>query len=183
LAPAFFYRITFSPLFWQGALTKDPEDAEVRALSRSSSPGELLHGPAQCAAALAWTGWRLLGSPESAVLAASLAVADGLAPMAGRWYGRHAAGGRSSSYPSYRRRHLPSHQRAEGTVAGALVGTALCTYLYQWLMGFPPLPLRLVLAYGGIAAVVGALLKGADNLAVPVALHLLMPRVQGWLAA
>jgi dolichol kinase len=154
---------------------KDPEDVEVRTLSRSSSPSELLYGPAQCAAVLVWTAWNLFGQEESAVLAASLAVTDGLAPTAGRLYGRYV-----DSY-SYRRHSAA--KRTEGTVVGALVGTVLCTYLYQWLMGFPLLPLRLVLAYGGIAAVVGTLFKGVDSLAVPVALHLLIPRVQHWLPA
>jgi dolichol kinase len=156
---------------------------EVRTLSRSSSPSELLYGPAQCAAALAWTSWNLFGRQESAVLAASLAVTDGLAPMVGRLYGTYVIGYYYGYGFPYSRRHFSSHQRTEGTVVGALVGTALSTYLYQWMMGFPLLPLRLVLAYGGIAAVVGTLLKGVDNLAVPVALHLLIPRVQDWLPA
>lgn len=142
---------------------------EVQALSRSSSPSELLFGPLQCAAVLVWTSWNLFGQDESAVLAASLAVTDGLAPMIGKLYGTHVY-------------HHPT-KRKEGTIVGVFLGTVLYSYLYQWWMGFELLPLRIVLVYGGIAAVVGTLFKGMDNLTVPIALHLLIPRVQHWLPA
>ena len=74
-------------------------------------------------------------------------------------------------------------KRTEGTVAAIFMGTVLYCYLYQWWLGFPLLPLRIVLAYGGVAAIVGTVLKGVDNVAVPVALHLLIPRIQVWLPA
>ena len=106
---------------------------------------------------------------EAAVLAASLAVSDGLAPAVAKLYTRQVY------------RH-PA-KRTEGTVAAIFMGTVLYCYLYQWWLGFALLPLRIVLAYGFVAAVVGTVLKGVDNAAVPIALHLLIPRIQEWLPA
>jgi dolichol kinase len=106
---------------------------------------------------------------EAAVLAASLAVTDGWAPLVAKLYTRQVY------------RH-PVKQ-TEGTVAAIFMGTVLYCYLYQWWLGFALLPLRIVLAYGGVAAAVGTLVKGVDNVAVPIALHLLIPRIQEWLPA
>jgi dolichol kinase len=150
-------------------VVKNPEDTEVQALSRSSSPSELLFGPVQGAAVLVWVSWKMFRREEAAVLAASLAVSDGLAPLAAKLYTRQVY------------RH-PVKQ-TEGTIAAFFLGTVLYCYLYQWWLGFPLLPLRIVLAYGFVAAVVGTVLKGVDNVAVPVALHLLIPRIQEWLPA
>lgn len=72
----------------------------------------------------------------------------------------------------------------EGTVVGVFLGTVSACYVYLSLMGIPLLPLRMILVYGGIAAVVeGTAFKNLDNLAVAVTLSLSFGRVQEWLPA
>lgn len=73
---------THTSLLLQGAVVKDPEDAEVQALSRSSAPGELIGGPLHAAAILVWLHLHRFQQPdEAALVAAAIAVTDGWAPL------------------------------------------------------------------------------------------------------
>jgi dolichol kinase len=89
--------------------------------------------------------------------------------MLGKLYGRHV------------HRHSNT-KRKEGTIVGIFLGTILYCYAYQWSMGLALAPLRVALVNGILAALVGTLFKGIDNLVVPIALYVLAPRVHVWLS-
>ena len=146
---------------------------EVQTMSRSSSPSELLFGPLQFAGVLVWLGLYRFQTEEAAIIAAASGMGDGLAPLIGFRYGRHVY-----------QMPLASPKTMEGSVVGVFLGTVSGCYLYLCMMGIPLLPLRMILVYGGIAAVVEGTVPGSmDNLAVPVALHFSIDKVQEWLPA
>jgi dolichol kinase len=122
---------------------------------------------------MVWLGLYQFMTEEAAVIAAAIGIGDGLAPMIGLLYGRHVY-----EMP------LACQKTMEGSVVGVFLGTVAASYLYLYMMGLPLLPLRMVLVYGGIAAVVEGTAPGnLDNLAVPVTLHFSMEKVQEWLPA
>ena len=160
---------------YKGVWCKDPDhDVEVQALSRSSSPSELLWGPVQLTAVLIYLGLYHFMTTPAVVLAAALGVGDGwAAPLIGTHYGRHVY-------------HVPlgSRKSMEGSVVGVLLGTVSGCYLYLYLTGLPLLPLRVLLSYGAIAALVeGTAPANIDNFAISVVLLFSMDRVEQWLLA
>lgn len=162
-----------SRYFYKGAVLKDPDDIEVRIVSRTSSPTSLLFGPLQFAVILVWLGLYRFMTEEAAIIAAAIGIGDGLAPMIGKVYGRH-----NYQMP------LASPKTMEGSVVGVFLGTIAGCYLYLYMMGIPLLPLRMVLVYGGIAAVVEGTAPGnLDNLTVPIAIHFSIDKVQEMLPA
>jgi len=67
----------------QGAILKDPNDIDVRTMSRSSSPNELLHGPLQFTVFMMWVGLNRFMTIEGAILVAALGIGDGIAAIVG----------------------------------------------------------------------------------------------------
>ncbi len=159
--------VVWTRLVYKGAILRDPNDPDVQNFSTSSSPNDLLFGPAWSAAVMLWIGIYSFMTEEAAVIAA-VSLGDGLAPLIGTKYGRHIF-------------HMPlaSPKSIEGSVVGVFLGTVAGCYLYLYMMGIPILPLRLVLAYAGIAAVAEATAPGhLDNVVVPVILHFSIAHVQ-----
>jgi dolichol kinase len=149
---------------------KDPEDPEVQSFSRSCSPTELLFGPAQYALVLIILGLYRFKSEEAAVLIAAL-VGDVMAPVIGAIFGRH-----DYQMP------FSSQKTMEGSLCGVFLGTCSSVYFFLYCFGLQLLPLRVVLAYAGIAAVVeGSAPASMDNLAVPLILTLSKNRVRSFL--
>lgn len=147
---------------------KDPEDFEVETYA--CSPTELLFGPVQFALVLIFLGLHRFVTEDAAILTASL-VGDLVAPVIGAVFGRH----------DY---HMPCsvQKTMEGSLCGVFLGTCSSTYFFLYMFGLQLLPLRVVLAYAGIAAVVeGSAPNGMDNLAVPLVLMLSIDRVRSFL--
>jgi dolichol kinase len=130
-----------------------------------------LFGPTQFAAILVYLGLYQFMTQEAAILAAALGVGDGfLAPLVGSLFGRHVY-----TMP------LADPKTMEGSLS-VFVGTSLGIYLFLPLMGLPLLPLRMVLVYAGLAAVVEGSSPGhVDNLAISILIHFSMRTVQEWL--
>lgn len=155
---------------YKGAIVKDLQDIEVQTLSQS--PSDLLFGPLQLAAIMVWLGWTHFMTQEAVIIAAALASDGCLAPMVGALFGRHV----------YQLPLTGTTKTMEGSVVGIFLGTVSGCYMYFYMTGIPCLPLRMVLAYGAIAAVVeGTSIQGLDNLSIAMALHFSMPRVQALL--
>lgn len=165
--------VMLTRFFYKGAILKDPEDVEVQTISRSSSPSELLFGPIQLAAILVYLGLYQFMAEEAAIVAAALGIGDGIAPLVGIKYGRH-----------HYQMPFANRKTMEGSVVGVFLGTVSGCYLYMYLMNIPLLPLRIVLVFGGIAAVVEGTSPGnVDNLAVALMIHFSKDKVQEWLPA
>lgn len=100
-----------------------------------------------------------------------MGVGDAIAPMVGSLFGRHVY-----------QMPLAQSKTMEGSVCGVFLGTCWASYFFLYCLGIPFLPLHIVLAYAGIAAIVeGTAPANMDNLVVPVLLHFSMDRVQQWL--
>lgn len=164
--------VVWTRLIYKGAILRDPNDPDVQNISLSSSPHDLLFGPAWSAAIMFWIGLYAFMTEEAAVVAA-IGLGDGLAPLIGAKYGRHIF-----------QMALAKPKTVEGSVVGVFLGAVAGCYFYLYMMGIPLLPLRLVLAYAGIAAVAEATAPGhLDNVVAPLILHFSIERVQQILPA
>jgi dolichol kinase len=165
--------LIFSVALSQGLLVKDSDDEDVQIMSRSSSPYELVFGPLQLSLLIVYLGLARFMQMEAAVVLAAVGIGDGIAPSIGRRYGRHV----------YRMPFAES-KTMEGSVVGVFLGTIAGCYAYLYMLGLEILPLRIILAYAAIAAVVeGSSPAKLDNLLVAAVLHLSMDAVQRWLPA
>jgi dolichol kinase len=109
---------------------------------------------------------------EAAIVIAALGMGDVVAPVVGSLYGRHV----------YQMPILSPPKTMEGSVCGVFLGTSIGIYFFQYCLGIPHLPLRMVLVYAAIASVVEGTSPGnMDNLSVPIVLHFFMHRVPQWL--
>lgn len=145
------------------------EDIEVQLVSRSSSPSELLFGPLQFALIMVWLGLYRFQSQPAALIAAAIGIGDGMAPIIGARFGRHYY-------------HVPfaARKTMEGSLCGVFLGTVWGTYLFSYVLGLELMPLRMILAYGFLAAVMeGTSVQGIDN----VVLAVVMDSVSKWLPA
>lgn len=159
--------VVLSRLVYKGAFLRDPTDLEVQNLSLSSSPSELLLGPVFLAAVFLWLTLYQFMTEEAAIVAA-VSFGDALAPLVGSRWGRHLY-----SVP------LSKLKTMEGSVVGVFLGTIAASYFYTFMMGMTLLPLRIILAYAGIAAVAEGTAPGnCDNFVMAVVLHFSIPRVQ-----
>jgi dolichol kinase len=159
--------VVLSRLVYKGAVLRDPTDLEVQNLSLSSSPSELLLGPAFLAAVLLWLTFYQFMTEEAAIVAA-VSFGDALAPLIGSRWGRHLY-----SVP------LSKLKTMEGSVVGVFLGTIVASYFYLFMMGMPLLPLRIILAYAGIAAIAeGTSPENCDNFVMCVVIHFSIPRVR-----
>jgi len=160
-------------LVFKATLVRDPDDEDVMVMSRTSSPSGLLFGPLQLTILMVWLGLTKFKSEEAAILLAAAGIGDGVAPLIGNRYGRHVY-----------RMPFSNNKTMEGSVCGVFLGTIAGYYLYSYFLGMMEewRPLRIVLAFGGIAAVVEGTSPGnMDNILVPVIMHFSMERIDEWL--
>lgn len=141
-------------------------------MSRTSAPSGLLFGPLQLNLLLIWLGLNNFMSEKAAILLGAVGIGDGIAPLIGNRHGRHV----------YRMPFCNS-KTMEGSVCGVFLGTIAGCYLYPYLLGqLPPRPLRIVLALGGIAAVIeGTSPANMDNIMVPLLMHFSIERIDDWM--
>ena len=103
---------------------------------------------------------------EGAIMAAAC-LGDSIAPVIGSNYGRHIF-------------HMPMSKAK--TLEGCLcvfLGTVCGCYFYLYTTGMALLPLRMILAYAGIAAVAeGTAPANLDNLVIAMVLHFSMEKVE-----
>jgi dolichol kinase len=152
--------VMFSRLVYKGVFVRDAGDADVQNMSLSGSPSDLLLGPLLLAGVFVWLTLYQFMTEEAAIVAA-VSFGDGCAPLVGSLYGRHFY-----STPVSRIKTV------EGSVVGVFLGTVTACYFNMYAMGLPFLPLRLILAYGIIAAVAeGTAPFNLDNLVTPLVLH------------
>mmetsp|Transcript_9289 Transcript_9289/g.16842 ORF Transcript_9289/g.16842 Transcript_9289/m.16842 type:complete len:178 (+) Transcript_9289:628-1161(+) len=147
-------------LFYKGAILRDANDEDVRTMSRSSSPSELLYGPLQFTIIMNWLGLFHFMSEEAAIIMAALGMGDGIAPLIGKYYGKH----------SYRM-PLSSKKTLEGSIGGVFLGTIGGVYFFSYMLGIPVLTLQAILTLATIAMVVeGTSFNNCDNILLPVAM-------------
>ena len=163
--------VMFSRLVYKGIFVRDASDADVQNMSLSGSPSDLLLGPLLLTGVFVWLTLYQFMTEQAAIIAA-VSFGDGCAPMVGSMYGRHFY-----STPVSRIKTI------EGSVVGVFLGTVTACYFNMYAMGLPLLPLRMILAYGGVAAVAEGTAPGnLDNLVAPIVIHFSIDRVKALLA-
>lgn len=160
-------------LFKKGAFRKNAEDIEVQILSpRSSMPSDLLFGPTQFSIVMIYVGLYQFMTIEGIVIISSIGIGDSIAPIIGKWFARHF----------YTINPLGSTKTMEGSIFGVFLGTVTSIYVFLYILRIPLLPLRIILSYSAIAAMVEATSpSNMDNLLIPLVIHFSMDRVQQWL--
>ncbi len=159
--------VVLARLVYKGILVRDASDADVQNMSLSGSPSDLLLGPLLSTGVFVWLTLAQFMTQEAAIIAA-MSFGDGCAPLVGQLYGRHFY-----SSPFSRTKTI------EGSVVGVFLGTVTACYFNLYAMGLPFLPLRIILAYGGIAAVAeGTAPANLDNLVTPLVLLFGMEKVE-----
>jgi dolichol kinase len=186
----------------QGAILNDPEDDDVRTMSRTSSPSELLYGPLQMTLIMCYVGLLKFMTHSGILMMASL-VGDGVAAIVGMQYGRHVY-----KVP------LGSEKSVEGTI-GCAIGTMGGIWFFSYMCGIEMMAdgsvvgeggggggWKTYLAYGCLsAAVEAAAIRNWDNLLLALAMELSathhqhfsisqhysavlfsMDRIRGWLS-
>lgn len=159
--------VVFARLVYKGIFVRDASDADVQNMALSGSPSDLLLGPLLSTGVFVWLTLYQFMTEEAAICAAA-SFGDGCAPLVGSLYGRHFY-----STP------VSKMKTVEGSVVGVFLGTVTACYFDLYAMGLPLLPLRIVLAVGGIAAVAEGTAPGnLDNLVTPLVLLMGMEKVQ-----
>ena len=146
-------------LFVKGAIIRDPNDKDVRSMSRSGSPSELLMGPLQFTGVMTIVGLFLFRQNIACLIMAAVGVGDGIAPLVGGRFGRH-----KYSTKSY-----------EGSL-GVFVGTLIGYYVFSSIA----IPLGLQIKFSSLClyALTATLVEGlapsnVDNIAIPIVLYTL----------
>ena len=145
---------------FQGAILKDPEDEDVRSMSRTSSPSELLYGPLQMTLIMSYVGLNFFMTEAGMLIMASL-VGDGLAALVGLQYGKH----------KYK---VPfcGDKSVEGTF-GCVIGTVTALWFFFYMCGMDAMGWRELMTYGVLSATAEASsLHKWDNLLLAVAMEI-----------
>ena len=155
-------------LFVKGAIVRDPNDKDVRSMSRSGHPSELLLGPFQFTGVMTIVGLFFFRQNVGFLIMAAVGVGDGVAPIVGRRFGRN----------KYRSPLVPKNadvKSFEGSV-GVCVGTLLGYHVFAMVVipSEPLIPVSTVCRYALATAVVEGLSpSNIDNIAIPVAIYCL----------
>lgn len=145
----------------KGAVLKDPEDEDVRLMSRTSSPSELLYGPLQMTLVMTYVGLNKFTTPDVAVILMASFVGDWMAAMIGIHYGRH-------------KYHVPlgGEKSIEGNV-GCVVGTIFGICFYSYMLGIEIVRWELLVAYGVVSSAAEATaIHNWDNLVLVIAMEI-----------
>lgn len=73
-------------LFAKGAILKNPNDPDVRTMTRTGSPSELLNGPLLFTLIMTAVGLRLFRTQLGVVVMTCLGFGDGIAPLVGYYF-------------------------------------------------------------------------------------------------
>lgn len=182
-------------LFVKGALLQDPNDKDVKSMSRSGNPAELLLGPLQFTVVMTVVGLFLFDARNAACLImGAVGIGDGMAPLMASRYGKHKYTSPFTTASTFlssgsmkknkndnadKKKKTTPTKSIEGSVA-VFVGTVVGYYLYAYILIVLPsnsfsselLSTPLVLLSGLVAALVEGLApSNIDNLAVPVAMY------------
>lgn len=153
-------------LFVKGAIIKDPQDKDVRSMSRTGNPTELLLGPLQFTIVMTLVGLHLFREPSACLIMGAVGIGDGIAPVIGGRFGRH-------KYRSPFAGKDTGAKSVEGSIS-VFVGTIFGYYIYSLLISAPLLPVMSVTISAFVAAFVEGLSpSNVDNFAIPLTMYLL----------
>lgn len=151
----------------------DPDDIDVRNFTRASTPSELLFGPLQLCCLMFWLGQYEFMTQDAVIIASAVGIGDGVAPMIGTHHGRHIY-----------RMPLSNKKTMEGSVVGVFLGTVSACYVFLYMMSLEIPPLRYILVYGVVAAVVeGSSPGNFDNAMIASVMYTSLDTIKEWIPA
>ncbi|GAB5367637.1 hypothetical protein AAMO2058_001247900 [Amorphochlora amoebiformis] len=111
-------------LIVKGLIIQDRRDIDVRTMSRSGDPIELVKGPLMFTLLMCVVGLTMFDRDEGYIIMAAVGWGDGIAPWVGKMYGKHKykLAGRQKSY--------------EGSV-GCFLGTLLGMQVFRIFTNHP----------------------------------------------
>ena len=140
----------------KGAIIRDPKDPDVRTMSRTGEPYELLLGPLFFTVVMDIVGLYCFRTQVGALMMGALGVGDGIAPVAG------ARG-------THRYKLLGRAKTLEGSAA-CFVGCVVGSAMYLHMLGLPAVTMHENLILAAVATAVEAVSPpDVDNLLMPLA--------------
>ena len=152
-------------LFAKGAIIRNPNDKDVRSMSRSGNPSELLLGPLQFTGVMTIVGLLLFRQNVACLIMAAVGVGDGIAPLVGGRFGRH----KYRSPLVSKKEDVKSFEGSVGVFFGTIMG-------YYWF-SFIAIPMESPVGasslcwYALTASVVEGLApSNVDNIVIPISI-------------
>ena len=153
-------------LFVKGAIIQNPQDPDVRTMSRTGKPSELLYGPLIFTVWMNISGLYFFMQPISIYCMAALGFGDGIAPLIGK------------RFPIWRYQ-CPGGIKSVGGSFGVFVGAVTGFLLLRSAVGLPQdIEWDKILTMAITAMIAEALSPtDFDNVLVPVVVYLVMTSV------
>mmetsp|Transcript_33717 Transcript_33717/g.77820 ORF Transcript_33717/g.77820 Transcript_33717/m.77820 type:complete len:156 (-) Transcript_33717:46-513(-) len=130
---------------------------DVRTMSRSGNPAELLYGPIQFTITMIWLGLTKFMTRESCIIMGAVGFGDGIAPLVGQRFGKHRFRFPFGGVKSF-----------EGSLSVGL-GSIFGMWLFLNGLSLPLLNVEQSLKYAFISAILEACSPQAfDNLVIPL---------------
>ena len=151
-------------LAYKGLILKDPNDEDVRNMSRSGKPIDLCKGPLMFTCVMCYVGAFCFNREVGVAIMGAL-VGDGVAPLFGSRLGRHWFG----PFPGQSSRK--SIEGSLGVFLGTVAGTGVMLSFLQ--VADNGIELLNLVKLGGLVTVVEAISPDEiDNLLIPLAVRL-----------
>jgi phytol kinase len=150
-------------LFAKGAIIQNPQDPDVRTMSRTGKPTELLYGPLIFTICMNINGIFLFMQPISLYCMAALGFGDGVAPLIGKRF-------------PIRHYRCPGGVKSVGGSLAVFISSVGGFFVLRGIMGIPELvEWNKILIMATTATVAEALAPADfDNVVVPVTVYFVM---------
>jgi dolichol kinase len=155
--------VFFVQLFVKGAIIQNPQDPDVRTMSRTGKPSELLYGPLIFTAWMNISGLYFFMQPISVYCMAALGFGDGIAPLIGK------------RFPIWKYQ-CPGGIKSVGGSLAVAIGSVAGFFLLRCAVGLPQdIEWSKILVMATTAMLAEALSPtDLDNVLVPVVVYLVM---------
>mmetsp|Transcript_12600 Transcript_12600/g.31002 ORF Transcript_12600/g.31002 Transcript_12600/m.31002 type:complete len:243 (-) Transcript_12600:159-887(-) len=150
----------------KGLILKDRNDRDVKTMTRTGNPTELVLGPLMFTSVMISIGLNLFQREEGPYIMAVLGFGDGIAPVIGKRYGRtwYKLSGRKKS--------------VEGSV-GCFLASLFGLQVFRFVMGYPHYNFYVWTGVSLIGTLVEAASPGDfDNLTIPASIHFALPYIR-----
>jgi phytol kinase len=153
-------------LFVKGAILQNPNDPDVRIMSRTGKPVELLYGPLIFTIAMNINGLFLFNKPESVYCMAALGFGDGVAPLIGK------------RYPIFKYK-CPGGIKSIGGSMAVFVASIVGFFLLQSILGFPETTEWAKIFAMALTATIAEALAPVDfdNVTIPLAVYFVVKQM------
>lgn len=146
-------------LIVKGAILRDPNDEDVRTMSRTGDPSELLYGPLFFTLVMQYVGLCWFRQPVGIIMMSCLGFGDGIAPLAGKFmpFGTYST--------------FPFNQKSYKTLSGSLAFFVTSYLGYSIFAAFlleEPADYSRFLPIVALATITEGISGAYDNITIPL---------------